>query len=578
MGRTIHTDTTAYVPSGIRRRRRGLSRSLALVVAVAALVGATAAGAVSSRALSSGAGAATQPEFRVGIIGAGLDTLNPFNAFTAVDFAAFMQMYPSLVQFTSDLKPRPDLATSWSTSPDGKRWTFKIRSNGAWTDGEKITAADAAFTINTAVKFKGGVAAGLSPFLLGVRGATAPNPTTLVITLDHPVPALLANMFQLPMLPEHVWKPLAAGKGAKLKTLTNDPSRETVVVAGPFTVRKLDLKGTTLFTPVDTFYGQKPLIQGFGWQLFTNPDAAVQALKTGQVDVIFPVPAAAAASLKSNSKLEVKGLSKLPLMFAVNDSANNTKHSELRDVQVRQALSLAVDRKQIAREVYRGYATPGGSVLYPEYAPRFMSKPLPAPARNVARANAILDSLGYTRGGGGTREANGHPMRYTVLLWSAMAGDQQRVFGVLKQNLAEIGVALESKISDNPLGLFIGKNGKYADSDIWLPPFVGNPDPDSGLVLFTSGLLGAVNPTGVSNPAYDKLFAQETKETNPAKRKLLIDKAIAMLQSQQMEMPLVYFQQVAAWDKRWQNVPDVGSVFYTPTYISKTAYIRLRVK
>ena len=166
-------------------------------------------------------------------------------------------------------------------------------------------------------------------------------------------------------------------------------------------------------------------------------------------------------------------------------------------------------------------------------------------------------------------------MKYTVVLYSLLAGDQQRVFGVLKQNLADIGVAVESKMTDNPLGLFIGKNGKYQDYDMWLPPFVGTPDPDNQLSIFTTSLRGAVSPTGVSDPAFDKLFAQESQETDPVARKAIIDQMVAMMQQNHMEIPLVYWQVIVAWDKRWQNVADLASIFTIISYTNKAEFVRL---
>ena len=351
----------------MRCYKRYVSRVCLLIVPVLAAVAAIGCGGGSSSTSSATPSvAAEQPVFRIGSIGATINSLNPFNSFEEQEYASFMQMYPSLVQFSADLKAEPDLAQSWSTSTDGKTWTFKLRSDAVWTDGKPITASDAAFTMNTVVKFQTGVAAGLSPFVMGVKGASAPDATTLVVTLDHPLAGMLANIFMLPIVPEHIWGPLAGGDGSKLKTLTNDPGKETVVVAGPFTVQKYDAKGTTLFVPVKTYYGKKPLIKGFGFQLFANPDAAVQALKAGQVDIILHVPAAVTPSLKGDAKLQVQGFAETPLMFAVNNSPDFTKHPELRDVKVRQAIDIAIDRQQIVDTVYQGFATPGGSVLYPE--------------------------------------------------------------------------------------------------------------------------------------------------------------------------------------------------------------------
>ena len=112
---------------------------------------------------------------------------------------------------------------------NGLTWTFKLRSGAVWTDGQPITAKDAAFTINTVVKFQGGAAAVPSPFVPGIKSATAVDDTTLDVTLAQPSAALIANLFQLPILPEHVWSEYAKGDSAKLKTVSMDPADGPVV-------------------------------------------------------------------------------------------------------------------------------------------------------------------------------------------------------------------------------------------------------------------------------------------------------------------------------------------------------------
>jgi peptide/nickel transport system substrate-binding protein len=563
-----------HVESG-RRRRPVLVAALVLVVLAALIVvgcGTPSPGGTSTSPSPSG----DQPVFRIGAIGFAFSSLNPFVAYTAMDYAAFMQMYPSLVQFTNaDLSVQPDLAETWSMSADGKTWTFKLRSDGVWTDGEPITAADAAFTINTTVKYQTGAAAMLSAYVVGVKEATATDATTLTVTLERPVAAFLANIFQLPILPEHVWSSFATGDGSKLKTPTNDPAKETVVVAGPFTVQKLDLKGTTIFQRVDTFYGQKPLIKGFGYQTFTNPDAAVQALKAGQIDAAYPLPPTVAPTLAKDASLKVQGFGTMPLEVALNDSPDYTKHPELLDPKVREAIDIAIDRPQIVETVFRGYAEPGGSLLLPQFAPKYMSSPLPVATRDVTQANAILDGLGYKKGSDGVRVANGRPMKYTILIWGLFKADHSRVFDVLKQNLADVGIALTSKVMDNPIPVFMGKDAKYRDYEGWLAVYGLTPDPDFSLLVYTGPMRGAYNPCGYSNAAYDKLYNEQNTATDAAARTAVIDKMVAKLQKDRVEIPLVYWQMATAWNAKWQNVADIGSVFGFFSYVDKTQFTKL---
>ena len=91
-----------------------------------------------------------------------------------------------------------------------------------------------------------------------------------------------------------------------------------------------------------------------------------------------------------------------------------------------------------------------------------------------------------------------------MVLWSARAGDHQRLFDVLKQNLAEIGISLVSEMTDDAWGAFIGYTpGEFhSTKDAWLLSFVENPDPDSGLTMFSSLMAQyGVSPTGTANPS-----------------------------------------------------------------------------
>ena len=508
----------------------------------------------------------------------GYDSLNPFVGMFAQDYAAWMLMYPNLVQYTNDLQPQPDFAESWSTSADGLTWTFKLKSGAVWTDGKPITASDAAFTINTVVKLQTGAAAALSPFVPGIKSATAVDDTTLEVKLGAPSAALIANLFQLPILPEHFWAQYAAGDGAKLKTVTMDPAKETVVAAGPFTIEKLDIKGTTIFKRVDTFYGPKPMITGYGFQLFTNADAAIQALKAGQIDCVYQLPPASSDALKSDANLQVEGFGgSIPETLIVNDSADYKKHPELRNVQVRQAIDLAIDRTAMIDTAYNGYAVPGGSLLLPLYVPQFMSADVPVTARDVAKANQLLDDLGYAKGSDGIRVADGVKMEYTLLVAAMNRAIDSRIGEILKQNLAEVGIGIQQKLVDNQVPLIMTQPKPYTDYDMTLIMWGLTPDPDWSTLISTSTMLGAYNLTGYSNPEYDKLWTQQTSEMDAAKRKAIIDQMSAMLVDDVVFMPICYQQMVTSWNKKWQGVPDAGTPFGFYAYLNKTQFNALGV-
>ena len=87
--------------------------------------------------------------FHVGMLGEGVDSLNPFLGFQAPSYEMWGLTYDYLTGYTmKDMSPAPGLATKWTTSPDGKTWTFTVRSGVKFSDGVPLTAADVAYTYN----------------------------------------------------------------------------------------------------------------------------------------------------------------------------------------------------------------------------------------------------------------------------------------------------------------------------------------------------------------------------------------------------------------------------------------------
>ena len=145
------------------------------------------------------------------------DSINPFVGFSALSYILWTETYPTLVQYDTDYKIVGDWADSWTTSSDGKVWTFKVKANGKWSDGKPITAADAAFTGNLVLKYGEGPAAMMAPFIAHSTKFEAPDATTLVITYDEPVANVLPQLQQFFILPQHVVEPIIGDKGKGLK-------------------------------------------------------------------------------------------------------------------------------------------------------------------------------------------------------------------------------------------------------------------------------------------------------------------------------------------------------------------------
>src|SRR5207342_3305936 len=113
--------------------------------------------------------------FRLGT-GSGIDSMNPFVTFQQDSYTVFEYIYPFLVQYdTKTLEFKPDFATSWDTSADALTWTFHTRPDAKWSDGQPLTAEDAAWTFNTIIKYGKGPTANFSGAFSHVASITAPD-------------------------------------------------------------------------------------------------------------------------------------------------------------------------------------------------------------------------------------------------------------------------------------------------------------------------------------------------------------------------------------------------------------------
>jgi len=549
-------------------RRPALRAICLLAVALAGLL--AACGTASETKTSS----TTPSTLRIGMQASAIKTLNPFLAGYSGDVAAYNFQYPMLTQFDSNNTLQPGLAKSWSTSPDGKTWTFNLVNGAKWTDGQPITAEDAAFTINTVVRLKDGVAANISIYAPGIVKAWAPDPLTLKVELEAPQSAFLSNTNGLPVLPMHVWEPLAKGDGNKIKTFTGDPKDGPVVVSGPFVVEKWDPNGTTIFTRVDSYYGPKPKISRWGWQVFTNSDAAVQALTSGQIDIVAGVPATAVDPIKSSANLTVEGfgLGELGIFMKYRDS----NHPELQNPQVREALNLAIDRSGIVSSAFRGFATAGGTLFPPAWSPQYLSSPLPVPAFDVAKANQILDGLGYKRGSDGVRVANGRKMTYQAAGLSSRRDTYGRAADSVKQTLSQIGVQFQFDWVDDPYTAYMGSNYDYkSDYEAYFGGVLLTPDPDASLLMFTTDQLGVYNLWNYSNTQLDKLYSEQSANYDQTSRRTQLDEATGILQTDQVELGLVWQQTVVGWDSRWRNVSDLAGINGWPNILSQDGFANI---
>ena len=335
------------------------------------------------------------------------DSLNPGVAVLAEAYTLFELVYDSMFQLQLDGSYTPELAESYTVSDDGKVWTFKIRDGVKFHDGQPLTAADIAYSYNlykSRVDFPF-----LNTYTAFFDSIEAPDANTVVINLTEAIPNMESQLIFLYVLPKHIWEQYEGDAVAEFENLE-------MVGSGPFKLVEYQPNQFARLEAVKDHYLYPPKIDGAVIQTFDNQDSLVQALRTGQVDMITEMPSPAVPGLRNADNIAL--VTGPPATPAVTDIIINQiapencppgdgvckGHPALRDRNVRLALAHATDKQKIIELLLLGLGTPG-LTLIPDSLGMWYNNSLQDYAYDVAQANQILDDAGYKDGDGdGIRE------------------------------------------------------------------------------------------------------------------------------------------------------------------------------
>jgi peptide/nickel transport system substrate-binding protein len=493
-----------------------------------------------------------------------IDSLNPFVSFQATSTWVYTNNYPYLVNYDSNHNFIGEFATRWSQSKDGLTWTFHTVPNAKWSDGAPLNAQDAAWTLNTVLKYQNGPTSIMANQVAHLKSVSAPSANTLVLTYSDPVSNVLSQMIQIPILPaQQQWGKLATGNGKGLKTYPNTPQNgKPLVSGGPFMLSKYAKDQYAILTRNPHWYGKKPQIDGFGIQIFSDTDAMLTAFKNGQIDAITDVPFTAVKSIKqAGFKVNITP-GNFFYDFILNSNPKKPQHRELLNLQVRKAFEYAIDRQHIIEVALLGYGQMGTTVVPPATG-KWHDPNIEALPFNIGAANSILDNLGYKKGSNGIRIAGGHPMEYQVIVPSNRTSVLTPAFRIIQSDFRKIGVGLTEKVLD-PNGAFeaiLAPNNKYLDFDLSMWDWLPNTDPDYIMSVLLCNQYGSNSDSAYCNKKYDALYDKQGTAVDPQQRLNIIYQMQQMLYNDRPYIVLIYPDVVDAYTTKWTgfyNLPGSG--------------------
>src|ERR1700722_9786552 len=527
---------------GSTRRARALLAALAGLAMASAGLTAGVTGASAAAASSSPSGSTLRIQAQTSF-----STFNPFTAYFDGDLEVINNIYPQLTAVNAQGVAGPYLATKWSISTDKLTWTLTVRSGLKWSDGKPITAADAAWTLNL-IMHNSVAATANGSLVANFATVTAPNATTLVITTKQPQANMLYNLNTIPIVPQHIW----AGEVSGLNNFKNQTT--PVVGYGPWQLTGYVTNQYATLTADSGFFMGAPKFHTLIIQYFSNSDAMVSALRSGQLDAVeYGLTAPQFNSLK-----HVKGITVYPQVSSawtaieLNPGAKTRSgrrfgngNPALQDPRVRDAIELALNKQELVTKIWDGLAVAGSGYLPPAY-PQFVWKPPAAQALTYdpAKANQVLTAAGYKMGPNGIRiDPKTHkPLNLRLGIHSDEADD-----GALAPYTVEwlkaigIGVTVDS-MSFNQLNTDLPEGNWDMLSDTWST----RPDPTFLLSTQTCGDLPLNNGTAGNtdaffcNPAFDKLYNQQSTEFSTAQRVQTIDQMQQILYQNAVDVILYY--------------------------------------
>jgi oligopeptide transport system substrate-binding protein len=437
----------------------------------------------------------------------------------------------------------PGQAESWDISADGLVYTFHLRDGIQWSDGVPVTAADFEFAfrriVNPAtasdyaylqypIKGASEIADGSMPVDSPDFGVKVIDDKTLEITLENPTPYFLQLLTHYTAYP--VPKHVIEAKGDDWTKVEN------VVSNGPFKIVEWVPGNYIKSVKSDTYYDKdKVQIDEVYYYVQDDLAAAFNRYRAGEYDILTDLPFDQQQLVKDT----LPGEGRFAPFSGIHYYVLNEEYAPLADVNVRKALSIAVNRAIIGPDVWGsgeppayGWVPPGISNYdVPQYMPEYASKTY---EENVAEAKALMEAAGYT-----ADKPLPIQIRYNT------NDNHQRLAVAISSMWEQINVKTELFNAETPVHYDALRAGDYQVGRAgWLMDY---SDPSNMIELLETGVMqdGKMNWGNnygrYSNPEFDRLAAEAEKEPDLAKRAALYAQAEKLAMDEFAAIPLVYY-------------------------------------
>lgn len=470
--------------------------------------------AVSALALA--ATAAARAQSLTLAVGAPVTSLDPHYHQLSPNNAAAGMLFDRLVNTDGQARMTPGLAESWQAVAPNV-WEFRLRRGVRFHNGNAFTAEDVAFTIQRVPNVPNSPSS-FAIYTRPIRSVEIVDEHTIRLTTEGPYP----------LLPQDLTNVYILDRETHQNATTEDfNAGRAAIGTGPFRLVTYRNGDRIELERNDAYFGDRPAWQRVNYRMITNDSARTAALLAGDVEAIDQVPTADLAKLRGDQRLALSQAIGLRLIFlgldhlrtdaspfVTDNDGRPIPRNPLKDLRVRRALSMAIDRQAIAERVMEGAATPAGQFLPPGV---FSHVPDLGPPRfDPDGARRLLAEAGFPNGF--RIQLNGPNDRYP---------NDGRIVQVIGQMWTRIGV--RTAVEAQPWTTFVARAARQ-DFSAFLIGWGSNPEGSHPLRNLVATFdrekgYGASNRGRYSNPELDQMLEAALRELDDARRERTLQDA-----------------------------------------------------
>ena len=436
-----------------------------------------------------------------------------------------------------DLKPLPGAAKSWDISTDGLTYTFHLRNNGLWSNGDTVKSGDFLFSFQRILSAALGSEYAYMLYCLegaedynksklkdfSTVGAKAPDDTTLVLKLARPTPYFLS------LIAHHSWFPVNPATILKYGKIDSRGTQWTrpgnFVGNGQFVLTKWEINRVISVNKNENYWDASSVrLNSIKFYPIENNQTEERAFRTGQLHMTTNLPPAKINWYRSNNPAALRIDPYLGTYYYL---VNVTK-KPLDNVNVRKALSLAIDRKAITENVLKGGQIPAVSFTPPNTGGYTCDSSV---RFDTLEARRLLKEAGYSQS---------NPVPPVSLLYNT--SEQHHTVAQAIQQMWKKYLGIDVTLVNQEWKVYLSSK-REQNFDVARMGWIGDyNDPNTFLDMWLKG--GGNNNTGWFSAAYDSLIGVASKSADPQVRFSSFSSAEKILLEQLPVIPIYFYTNV----------------------------------